>query len=106
METTMIVLNNAAHFIDYLPLESQLSNWSLVLHELEILFRQLEPVMVKSYDYTCIFLIMQSLLKVSVIANSKVGIFDFFKEIRKVFIIFFYILDYFGAVRKVVMFYS
>jgi hypothetical protein len=107
METTMTILNNVAHFINYLPLESQSNHWSLVLHELETLFRQLEPLMVKSYDYTCIFLIMQTLLKVSTIANNKVDIYislDY--KTKELFIYFFVILDYIGAICKVVVFHS
>ncbi len=78
MEICIKVLNNAAVFIEYLSIESQHSQWILVIQELESLFRHIEPLMVKTYDYTCIFNIMSVLLRVSVIATNKVSFFLIF----------------------------
>jgi hypothetical protein len=72
MEICMIILNNVAVYIQYLSLETNQSQWTLVLQEFETLFRQMEPLMIKSADYTCLFLIMGSLLKVPAIATTKV----------------------------------
>ena len=72
IETCMIILNNVAIYIQYLSLETNQSQWTLVLQEFETLFRQMEQVMIKSADYTCLFLIMGSLLKVPAIATTKV----------------------------------
>ena len=68
----MKILNNIALYIEYLPIESQHSQWIMVIQEFENLFRQMEPLMNKSYDFTCLFVIMGSLLKVSSIATNKV----------------------------------
>ena len=67
----MTVLNNVSCYIKYLPLESQHSQWSLVIQEFEMLFHQIEPLLHRSYDYTCMFSIMNMLLKVSSITNYK-----------------------------------
>ena len=72
METCMVILNNIAVYIQYLPLETNQSQWTLVLQEFETLFRHLEPIMIKSVDYTCLFVIMSSILKVPAIASTKV----------------------------------
>ena len=72
MEICMIILNNVAVYIQYLSLETNQSQWTLVLQEFETLFRQMEPLMIKSADHTCLFLIMGSLLKVPAIATTKV----------------------------------
>ncbi len=76
MDTCIRILNNTAVYIEYLPVETQHSQWALVIQELEALFRHIEPLMVKSYDYTCLFNIMSVLLKVPVIASNKVFIFS------------------------------
>ena len=68
----MIILNNVALYIQYLTLETNQGQWGLVLQEFETLFRHLEPLMSKSYDFTCLFIIMSSLLKVPAISNTKV----------------------------------
>lgn len=68
----MSILNSVAMYIEYLPIESQHSQWTLVIQELEILFRRIEPLMNKLYDYTCLFLIMGTLFKISSIVNNKV----------------------------------
>lgn len=68
----MKILNNSAIFIEYLPNESQHNQWTSVIQELDTLFKNLEPVMNKSYDYTCLFVIMINLLKVTNVSNIKV----------------------------------
>ena len=72
MEICLNILNNVAIYIEYLPFESQQNQWVLVIQELETLLRHLELFMNKAFDYTCLFLIMKSLLKVTSIANCKV----------------------------------
>lgn len=72
MNVCMTILNNVAVYMDYLPLELQQSQWALVIQELEALFRKLEPLMNKVYDYTCLFMIMGTLFKVSSISSNKV----------------------------------
>lgn len=72
MEICLQVLNNVAIYMDFLPLESQQSHWTLVIQELEKLFHHIHLYMNKDYDYTCIFLIMTTLLKVASIASCKV----------------------------------
>jgi hypothetical protein len=72
MNVCISILNNTAAYIKYLPHESQHSQWALVIQELETLFHQIEPLMHRSYDYTCIFSIMNTLLKVTCIVNYKV----------------------------------
>ena len=74
MDVCLQILKNVATYMDYLPLESQQSQWVLVMQELEILFLQLEPIMNKSCDYSSLFLIMITLLKVPSINNVKVSI--------------------------------
>lgn len=70
--TCVSILNNVAIYMEFLPIESQHSQWTLVIQELETLFRRIEPLMSKLYDYTCLFLIMCSLLKISSISTNKV----------------------------------
>ena len=72
METSMTILNNVALYMQYLTLETNQIQWGLVLQEFETLFRHLEPLMNKSHDFTCLFIIMSSLLKVPAISNAKV----------------------------------
>jgi hypothetical protein len=71
-ETCMSVLNNVAIFVECLPIEGQSQQWLLVFQELEVLFRHLESIMKKSWDYTCFFVIMTQILKVPYVSNSKV----------------------------------
>ena len=71
MDVCLQILNNVATYMEYLPLESQQSQWVLVMQELEILFLQLESIMNKAYDYSSLFLIMITLLKVPSINNVK-----------------------------------
>jgi hypothetical protein len=66
------ILNNVAIFIEFLPLESQQNQWIQVIQEFETLFRYLEPIMNKSYDYSSLFVIMGALLKIPSISNTKV----------------------------------
>lgn len=66
------ILNNACVFSEFLPFESHVPQWALVFQEIDVLYKKLAPIMNKSYDYTCIFMIMTNLLKVSSIATSKV----------------------------------
>ncbi|CAF0899614.1 unnamed protein product [Brachionus calyciflorus] len=73
------ILNNVSIYIEYLTLESQHSQWLLVIQEFETLFRQLEPLMNKSYDYTSFFVIMSNLLKVPSISTNKTIIEPFSK---------------------------
>ena len=75
MNLCITILNNVAVYIKYLPLETQHSQWNLVIQDLKILFHQIEPLLNRSYDYTCIFSIMNTLLKVTSIANYKVNNF-------------------------------
>ncbi len=86
IETCMIILNNVAIYIQYLSLETNQSQWTLVLQEFETLFRQMEQVMIKSADYTCLFLIMGSLLKVPAIATTKVMSKHFFFNLKEKFV--------------------
>ena len=73
LSTCVTILNNVAVYIEFLPLESQQSQWTLVIQELETLFRKIEPLMNKLYDYTCLFLIMGNLFKISSISTNKVS---------------------------------
>ena len=68
----MSILNNAALFIAHLSVDSHHAQWAHVIQELELLFVSIEPFLVKSYDYTCIFVIMSKLLKLPIIAANKV----------------------------------
>ena len=63
-------------------METNQSQWTLVLQEFETLFRQMEQVMIKSADYTCLFLIMGSLLKVPAIATTKVMLKKFILKLK------------------------
>ena len=65
------VLNNVAVYMEFLPLEAAQSQWGLVIQELEKLFDQIFLIMNKYTDYTCLFLIMATLLKVSYTTNCK-----------------------------------
>ena len=68
----MSILNNVAIYIEYLPFESHQTQWTLVIQDLEALFHQMYLLMNKSADYTCLFLIMASMLKVNYTASCKV----------------------------------
>lgn len=57
-------------YIEYLPQETQHNQWTLVIQELECLFRRIEPLMNKLYDYTCLFVIMGHLFKIMGIMGS------------------------------------
>jgi hypothetical protein len=72
MNVCISILNNVAAYIKYLPHESQHTQWGLVIQELEMLFHQIEPLLNRSFDYTCVFTIMSALLKVTCIVNYKV----------------------------------
>ncbi len=56
----------------YLSIETQQSQWTLVIQEMETLFRQLELVMHRNYDYSCLFTIMNNILKLPAILSTKV----------------------------------
>jgi hypothetical protein len=73
MDICLQILDNVAIYIEFLPLETQQSHWTLVIQELEKLFHNMLMFLNKSYDFTCLNLIMISLLKVSSISSSKVG---------------------------------
>ena len=78
-DTCMRILNNVSIYIEYLTLESQHSQWLLLIQEFETLFRQLETIMCKSYDYTCFFVIISNLLRVPGISTNKTIIEPFAK---------------------------
>jgi hypothetical protein len=82
----MTILNNVAIYLKYLPVESQHAQWNLVIQELEILFHQIEPLLHRSFDYSCIFQIMNIMLKVSSITSYKVHIY----HIRAIFFLIKY----------------
>jgi len=80
LDICLQILDNVAIYIEYLPLESQQSNWTLVIQELEKLFHHMYLYLNKTYDYDCIFLIMTTLLKVNSISSCKVSIYKIKKE--------------------------
>jgi hypothetical protein len=74
IDICMTILNNVAIYIEYLPLETQQNQWSLVIQELETLFHQMYLSLTKSFDYTSLFMIMSTLLKLNYTTSCKVNI--------------------------------
>jgi hypothetical protein len=64
--------------MEYLPMETQQSQWTLVIQEFETLFQQIYPVLNKLCDFTCLFLIMSFLLKITYTTSCKVLILFLF----------------------------
>lgn len=81
MDICMNILNNVAIYMEYLPLETQQSHWTLVIQELEKMFHHMYLYMNKNYDYSCLFLIMTTLLKVVSIASCKVSLQNNFESV-------------------------
>ncbi len=74
LDVCMSILNNVALYMKYVPIETQQSQWTLVIQEMETLFRQLEFVMHRNYDYSCLFTIMNNLLRLPAILSTKVSL--------------------------------
>ncbi len=75
LDVCLNVLNNVCVFMTFLPVDLQQQQWQLVFQECENLFKKMEGILKKYNDYTCIFLILINLLKVSFISNAKVNVF-------------------------------
>jgi hypothetical protein len=109
MDTCLQILDNVAIYIEYLPLESQQSHWTLVIQELEKLFHHMYLYLNKSNDCNCIFLIMTTLLKVNSISTCKVRIYQkklfftfIFKKNPKIRQFLNHSLSYFVSYYKIV----